>query len=84
MTHALSLHREEPAMPAPPAPDGKPELHLVNPRALTFEKLVDLFRHLTRREPTEEGLADLRERWARVEARLKAAGGVSPSPEQPQ
>ena len=46
----------------------KPELHLADPRGLTFEKLLEMFRRLTGREPTPEEVERVRAKWADFEA----------------
>jgi hypothetical protein len=57
---------------------GKPALHLLDPRTMTLDSLVSFYRNITGKEPTEEEVARLRERWAGIEAdraRRRAARG---------
>jgi hypothetical protein len=50
---------------------------LFDPKALTFEKFVALCGRISGRrgEPTPEQLAKLKERWARIERRIKEHQG---------
>lgn len=44
--------------------EGKePELHLANTREITFEKILDMFRELTGKEPSPEAIEAIRKDW---------------------
>jgi hypothetical protein len=60
--------------------DNKPTLHLASVRAMSLQSLGGLYRRLTGREPTDEEMAGLRVRWARIEKTLAERSGAAAPP----
>lgn len=50
---------------------NKPTLHLLNPRRMTLEHLVEMFRRLTGRQPTLEELDRAKTKYAHFFANPK-------------
>jgi len=69
-------------MTTPEKPDAdppKPTLHLMRP-PFTAEKMAEMWRHLTGKEPTPENMEEFRrsaERMAAKDAAKKAADGAA-------
>ncbi len=41
----------------------EPELHLANTKGITFEKILDMFRELTGKEPSPETIEAVKKDW---------------------
>ena len=50
-------------MSEPQRHDNPPELHVLNPRTMTFEDMMAMFRRLTGREPTAEEVEEAKREW---------------------
>lgn len=50
-------------MSEPQQHDKPPELHVLNPRTMTFADAIEMFRRLSGREPTPEEVEGARAEW---------------------
>ena len=47
----------------PDEPKEQPRYHVANPRTMTFEDVMEMFRQLTGREPATEEIDEARREW---------------------
>ena len=52
----------------PDEPKEKPRYYVANPRTLTFDDVMEMFRQLTGREPTPEEIEEARQAWESEES----------------